>query len=152
MSSKCEHWEVLHLFTSGLWELTFFVPLDLSPLQKTLHKDVQHFMGNVAHRVTRQSGRYKLAGHSVTTLLIAENTVCIQDSFRPVMSVAPQHGVMMNIFPFNSRVRGSTSPQYVYPGVLRCSACMSDAYLRLCSCVLVCVFLMWIMPLLLITL
>lgn len=117
------------------------------------------FTKNITQRCTTfygkcssQSGRYKLAGHSVTTLLIAENTVCIQDSFRPVMSVAPQHGVMMNIFPFNSRVRGSTSPQYVYPGVLRCSACMSDAYLRLCSCVLVCVFLMWIMPLLLITL
>lgn len=60
----------------------------------------------------------KLAGHVITSLLITENTVCIQDSFRPVFAVrpeeAPQHGIMMNAYSFDNRVRGRTSSVCFY--------------------------------------
>lgn len=67
---------------------------------------------------TTSSASNKLAGHIITSLLITENTVCIQDSFRPVFAArheeAPQHGMMMNACSFDNRVRGSTSCVRVY--------------------------------------
>ena len=63
------------------------------------------------------SASNKLAGHIITSLLITENTVCIQDNLRPVFAArheeAPQHGIMMNAYSLMS-MSALNSPAFVF--------------------------------------
>lgn len=74
--------------------------------------------------------------HTIASVLITENTVCIQDSLRPVFGArreeAPHHGLMMNARSFQHRVWAlpCTVDRKAYCTVAHCTVCFCPCVLR----------------------